>query len=369
MYTSDQYLAHFQSVRELHVRIDVLNSQDVVVDRIETDAIDGSIDIDGQSPVRRTCDLRLLLTSKLLPSPSSPIWLNKRFRVWIGIRSLRTGEIQWFNMGIFVMSDPDIAMQIAEKSISLRGLDKMCLLNGDIAGQLRNRLQIPVGTPIHSAIRSVAELAGETKLIIETHPYSTPYTIEVEAGSTYWDVIEELTSLYMNWQAHYDVNGFFCFNQTRVKATDAIIWNWSDKDFRVNSSNHPKFSNVKNHFIVYGRVLDNGTQPKYEHELTNSNSTSPFTIEKIGRRLWVISEDSYFTQEQCLQRVNYEMFLKTNLAEEINISALPVYFFDSNKLVEFNSPEDNIIGKYALNHISFPLKFDGTMSFSAFKVY
>ncbi len=81
------------------------------------------------------------------------------------------------------------------------------------------------------------------------------------------------------------------------------------------------------------------------------------------------TETNYFTNEQCQQRVNYEERMRTNLNERINVTCLPIYMIDVNNLVRFNSIEDNVVGVYCVDEITLPIKYDGNMQFSAYKVY
>lgn len=371
MWTQDQYNVLIQRTRELNIKIEVLNSLDVVVDRIEGIAIDGSIDITSESAIRRTCSLKMVLKSKLIPSPSSPIWLNKRFRVWIGIRSIFTDEIIWFNYGVYVISDPSIDIQISSKTISIKGYDKCCLLNDDISGQLMNKIIIESGTPISEAIKSTVMTQGlETRVLIDTSPYTTPYKIEKDAGDSVWNVIEELTNLYMSWESYYDVSGRFVFNEKKNKLNSPIIWNFEEKDFRLNGSQDIDFKNIRNNFTIYGKLLDDGTQMKASKTLTNVNSlNSDFTVEKIGQRNYFKNYDKLYTQQQCDDRLGYDIEQHTNFCEKININTIPIFFLDVNQLIYFNNLNDNLIGKYCITNISVPLRSDGNMGIQAYKIY
>lgn len=370
MWTQEQYNVLVQRVRELNIKIEILNSNDIIVDRIEGLAIDGNIDISSDSPIRRTCSLKMVLTTKLIPSPSSPIWLNKRFRLWVGIRSLITDEIIWFNYGIYTIADPSIDIEISSKTISIKGYDKNCLINGDISGNLMSKVIIESGTPIHEAIRAtVTTLGGESRVLIDTSPYTTPYKIEKDAGSTVWDIVDELTNLYMNFQSFYDTSGRFVFTQKRNKLNDPIIWDFSQTDFRLNGGVQINFNNIKNNYTIYGKLKDDGIQLKAEKTLTNTNSNSDFTVDKIGQRNFFLQNDKLFTQEQCDQQLNWEIKQHTNFCEKVNISCIPIYMLSVNDLVYFNNPEDNLVGKYCITNISVSLKPDSSMGLQGYRVY
>jgi hypothetical protein len=371
MWTQDQYNVLIQRTRELNIKIEVLNSNDNIVDKIEGIAIDGSIDITSESAIRRTCDLKMALKTKLIPSPSSPIWLNKRFRLWVGIRSVASGEIIWFNYGIYVISDPSIDIQVASKTISIKGYDKACLLNDDVSGQLMNKVIIESGTPISDAIKSTVITQGlETRVLIDTSSYTTPYQIEKDAGNTVWDIVEELTNLYMSWESFYDINGFFVFREKKNKLNSPIIWNFEDKDYTLNGSQNINFKNIRNNFNIYGKLLDDGTQIKSSKTLTDVNSpNSNFTVEKIGQRNYFKENDKLCTQQQADDWRDWEIEQHTNFQEKININSIPIYILDVNQNVYFNNIENNLVGKYCITNISVSLRPDGNMGLQAYRIY
>ena len=48
------------------------------------------------------------------------------------------GDIIWFPLGLYVMFNPSISHSIDGVSISMQLKDKMCLLNGDLGGQIHS---------------------------------------------------------------------------------------------------------------------------------------------------------------------------------------------------------------------------------------
>lgn len=370
MTTQQEYRVHFQKSQQKYAKIQILNSKDIIVDEIETEVIGGNNNLDAMSSIRRVCDLELKFKSNFIPSPSSQIWLNKRFRLWLGIKDILTDEIVWFNRGIYVISNPRIDIQIGNETISIKGYDKSCLLDGTITGELEEKRVIEEGAPIHELIKDTAILGGETKLLIDNHDYTVPYRIEKEAGSTIWELLDELRKLYMDWELYYDVNGYLRFNKIRNKLNDTVIHSFTDDELITAKTIEIDFENIKNNIIVYGKLLDNGIQVKSQKTITDINSpNSPFTIEKIGKRNLIINDTKYYTDEACTQRANYETWKHTNFNEKVSISCVPLLFLGVNRLVEFNAPEHNLYGKYLIENISLGLKHDDIMHFTAWKVY
>ena len=377
MVTQTEYDLMFQSVRELHVKMTVLDTNDNIVDRIEGFLIDGSITIDSSSSIRRTADnIKLYLKNNFIPAPDSPIWLNKKFKLEIGIRSIKDNQIYYFNLGTFSYDQPQINISLTERTITFKGLDKMAFHDGTYNG----KLDVPkticnVDAPISQAIRTTITVLGhETKYIIEDCVDDSgtirniPYKLEKDIGSTEWDIIKELANLYMWYQVYYDVDGFFRYEKYKYRLTDSIIWDFSDYDFRITSQTIDDFQNVKNVIKVYGGEQSSGAQPSAIAR--NDDPTNKYSTVNIGEIILPVSESKYYTVGQCTDRANYELFLHSNLNEKISINCLPIYLInDVNTLIKFNVPAHNLKGVYMIDKIGYPLKIDGTMTIDAHKIY
>lgn len=376
MYSQQEYNVHFQRTRTVYAKIEILNEYDVVIDEVNAYCVDGSINLEAENSIRRTCDLRLLLQKKYLLTQESPFWGNKRIRLYIGIKHNVTDEIIYFNLGIFVINSHNATLSNTGKEIVLKGSDKMCLLNGDVSGALLNITKISAGTPIHEAVRAtIATIGGEDKYIID-EAYdangvllTVPYDIEKDAGDSITSILDELNNFYMNFQYYYDEDGVFRFCKRPNRSTDAVIWDFEDYDFRISSDKSSNLNNIKNRIKVWGGIQEDASQPSSEKILTNeTNPNSAFTVEKWGERRFVVSEDTYSTEEMCSQRAEYELLMHTLFQEQISVSCLPIYMLDINKLVKFNSEEDGVIGNYLIKSLTIPLKPETEMSFQAYKM-
>lgn len=54
--------------------------------------------------------------------------------------------------------------------------------------------------------------------------------------------------------------------------------------------------------------------------------------------------------------------------ENINITAIPVYYLEPNTRIFVHDEESKINGEYLINTITIPLTYNGTMSISATKI-
>lgn len=124
-----------QHHREVFVRITLLSEKEMPLQTIEGKAINGSINIDGNSTVRRTCSLTLL--AKDIEINEFYWGLNNKFKLETGLKnsiSQKYPKIIWFKQGIYVINSFNCTKSTNSYTISIGGKDKMCLLNGEVSG-------------------------------------------------------------------------------------------------------------------------------------------------------------------------------------------------------------------------------------------
>ena len=123
--------------REIFGRIVALTFDEKPIEYIEGKVIDGSVNIDGTSAVRRTCNLTLVANDVNI---HEFYWGTKnKFKLEIGLRNSIDKDypdIIWFKQGIFVITQFNTSQDTGKWTIKLQGKDKMCLLNGDVSGNL-----------------------------------------------------------------------------------------------------------------------------------------------------------------------------------------------------------------------------------------
>ena len=152
-------------VKEEFIRITVLDWKQRPLKSIEGIAINGNVNLDGSSSVRRTATLTLFAEEQNndLSDINHLFAINKKCKLQIGIKNTispyiyqeynieksrivpktmdyvkQYGEIIWFPLGIFVMFNPSISHSLSGVNISMQLKDKMCLLNGDLGGQIHS---------------------------------------------------------------------------------------------------------------------------------------------------------------------------------------------------------------------------------------
>jgi hypothetical protein len=406
--------------RQIFVKIEILNQNDKVIDEVSGSAIGGNYNIDSTSAIRRTCSITFNLENGYLPSENSIFWINKRFRLYIGLKEMRTNSIYWFNKGTYAIKDPSVSIAINENTISINGLDKMALYNGDIGGQLETAFIADVVDEngekvevyVEDAIEALMRDGGETNLLITKTNLVLPYKIEGAIGDTRYDIINKFNELFYNYQTYYNLDGCFVFSekpayQSNGEAINEIAMDFS-KDYRnpyisnipynllISINRDIAYSNVKNKIVVYGGVHDDGYQPKYEIVISEANSTSPYTVEQLNEkysdgtpmyRTIVVQDDIYvdngvaesetddmetvhaYSINLCKERAIQEVYLHQQATDTIQIVCVPIYSLDVNTVIRVDDDKSGASGEYVITNISCGLGAGDTMSITANKLW
>lgn len=138
MYYSLNFLDNLftQTNRTIYAKIISLNldgrPQEEISGRVSQG---GSINVDGKSAVRRSCNLTLTTENQNI---TPFFWaMHSKFKVEIGLLNTvdkSQPEIIWFKAGEFLISSFSLNRGTDNLSISIQGKDKMSALNGEIAG-------------------------------------------------------------------------------------------------------------------------------------------------------------------------------------------------------------------------------------------
>ena len=123
--------------KEVYAKITVLNNNEHPLEQIEGKILDGSINVDGKSVIRRTCNLSMIADNVNL---NSFYWgLKNKFILEVGLKNEINKiypDIVWFKQGLFIITQFNTTQTTNKWEIKISGKDKMCLLNGDISGNL-----------------------------------------------------------------------------------------------------------------------------------------------------------------------------------------------------------------------------------------
>ena len=130
-------------LKEQYVKITLLDWYDNPLEDIQGIITGGSLNLNGDSSMRRTCNLSMYIHEKEyagITNVSNIISINKKIRLEIGLKNTTDKytdyDILWFPQGVYVIQNPSISHSTGGASVSMQLKDKMCLLNGECGGMI-----------------------------------------------------------------------------------------------------------------------------------------------------------------------------------------------------------------------------------------
>ena len=124
-----------------YIKIIVLDWYERPVQEIQGITTGGSINLDGKSAMRRTCNLSMFVANENLSNITNInnlFSLNKKVFLEIGIKNTTNQYLEypiiWMPLGTYVIINPSLSHSATGVTLSLQLKDKMCLLNGECGG-------------------------------------------------------------------------------------------------------------------------------------------------------------------------------------------------------------------------------------------
>ena len=156
-----------QTEREVFARITVLNQKEEPLELIEGKATGGSINVDGKSAIRRSCSLNIVAEDVFI---NEFYWgLKNKFKLEVGLKNHvndKYEDIIWFPQGIFLITNFDTNFTSKKCDISIKGKDKMCLLNGEFGGHLPHNTEFGIEKYLDVKTDTIIETPIPIKTII-----------------------------------------------------------------------------------------------------------------------------------------------------------------------------------------------------------
>lgn len=358
-----------QPVQEYYCRINLLDKDFKTIDELSGEIISGSLTIDANSDIRRTCDMTFYIKDEsYLIGDNTKIWIDKFVKIHIGILHQKSGTIRWYQLGIFIFNDNNIVFDSTNRTLSINCSDMMSKLTGMRNGQLPSlTTQIPYDSNIrNSMISTITQLGWVKKYIIEDVEKLVPYDLKFSTGQTVYDIISKLRDLYPAWQTYFDIDGTFIFSQiptgtNEITYVDGSLLN----DLIISENLNNSFNDIKNVTRVYGK---DSVFAEYK-EISPDN---PFSTVNIGEEIVQVFADGDYakitTNELALERAKYETWKTTYLKDERSIGMLYIPFLDVNQKISYESNITNNVEIDITKRISVSF-LTGTMTVDTVKFY
>ena len=281
---AEDYNVLKQQYIKKYIRLELLDFQYNIVDELSGNMTKCSINVDSNSDLRRSCDLGFVVTTSTFDiKAGSKIFLDKMVRPYVGYENMRTGEIQWYNQGIYLVNNPQWSYNASTNEISMQALDLMSKLTGLRNGNLEGiPTKIAKDENVREAIIKTIELGGFTKYICEECKTKdgtivpVPYDIEIDVGGTIYDILTELRDIMPNYQIYFDINGVFHYEPIPLAYDDPVL---IDDDLfnnvLISENINTDFESVKNYVEVLGHTWDVDYYSPSESTTVSGNMITP----------------------------------------------------------------------------------------------
>lgn len=367
IYTLDYENALKSNTYKMFVKIELLDHFEKTISELSKELSienNGSISINYGQGVRRTCSLTFRdLDKKLLPNDNSLIWINQKFKIYIGIK---TGEhIYWWSQGVFVIKE----YSINDYKLNIEGIDKFGFFTADLNQHcLQGTYKIPYGTNYKSVITSTLGIdmgngvpldAIDPIIDISMVNDVLPYDISKDTNNYLGDVLIELATS-LNADIYYDTHGQLIVTASKSDTypLEAPCW-----FFNTNNSNISKLSikydlgNVINVCKVYGTDVDGLI---HSYIAKNNNPYSPTRISLIGEKFDKSEEsDMCYDDKHCHDYAWYKLNQSSAVSMSASFSCPIIPHLDVNKIVSVTDYKNNWYQEHCLiTSLTIPLSLN-----------
>lgn len=447
-----------QSVKEIYVRLELLNRNKKILTNIEGDLISDSITVDAESDIRRTYSCELKYTKSNWNNVTKYKLFIYYIVPWIGIKHIRSQEILWYKLGTFMFDNRSFNYNESSSSLSIQCLDLMSSLNGTLGGELKDqKIKIEVENNIRDVIIGILKECDITEYNICEIKNLLPYDKEF-SSTTYYAIIKELLDLYAGYEMYFDIDGIFTIDKIPTCQYDEnIIDDTIIEPLLISQSGSFSYEGIYNHIKVYGMNIETDrytedckylnniynatieTMTTYENfetysiklpqsnlsnvklninnigaknivkddgvlldsndlsaeiysfryrktsddflllgqyqvigEAWDENPNSPFNMTNLGYELYhECSGGDYekiYTNELANQRARYEIWLSTNLQNNLTLEMMFIPWLDVNTKISYTDKETNITDSYIVKRINGSF-INATMTIEIIKFY
>lgn len=331
------------------IRLCILDHFENAIYSITADAsmAEGSVTINYQQGVRRTCTLKIRDTNHTyLPTEDSPFWIGRKFKVYIGLAN--QSDAYWFSQGVFYCQDPSVS----NDTISMNGVDKFGAFTEALKMNIiQGSYKIATNANTYYAILDLLSLnMGNGMVIDPIEPYvdnefykeKIPYDIAVDEGQYLGDVLAEIAT-GLAADVYYDVEGHLVLSRNKSEDYNHYpqIWRFEDGDSEWSGTSMKiDYVDVVNSVTVYGT---NGEGQVFRYTASNDYASSPIRVSLIGTKACApIESSSCYDRVHCMQYAAYELRRKALASMSIDCTCSTLPHLDVDKLVIMNHSPFNL---------------------------
>ncbi len=199
--TKEDYELISQPICKEYVKIEIYDNSDRLVDILNGVVTGGQSTINCESKVRRTYSCPIVPTDKqsINIAENSLLWIDKKIKIYIGLKTERMKEPRWYSQGKYVLTDASISYNATDNTLQINCSDLMIQLDGTVNGEFNGALNISI--PAYEIVFSTSwTSSGES--------FDTAYNSHHNASSVFMkaDVKNAVLSYYNAFLANNSVD-------------------------------------------------------------------------------------------------------------------------------------------------------------------
>lgn len=300
------------------IRLELLSDNEYVVGDITKDvslSAQGQITINYEQITRRSCSLTLIdVDSKYIPHKNSPFWVNRKFKLWVGLVVHKTDlvdgkftqieDIYWWSQGVYytvsaTSQSNTLEIEAVDKGAALDGTLKLNMndyeyvieRNNNLAETIKQILALDVGAPqkttMNGLVYSGSKPVDCIQPIIGVQYFNQGVysQIVVDANNYIGEIFTKLAELYAA-DCYYDTEGHFMF----VPYIESVgyqytptQWEFNDLSAFFEEANYNYTYEGENTVMYYTNTTEAGV-PNVSWTAYNTNPLSPLNIATGIRR-------------------------------------------------------------------------------------
>lgn len=372
------------------LKLEWLNPDDTISHDITTSLYNtnGTLNITNQNGCRRTFNLQIHNEDGKFDVDVNKIWLGQKVKLYLG---LYIDDTPYFiQQGVFYITNPTDIINPSTKCIQINCIDKWGALDGTVLGTLDGKYKVPVGADIFIATKKLLmtdrgngypldnimpniSTYFKTKMTRRSDGelisvLQTPFTADIDRGQTYADVLIQFNTMLAGC-IYYDTIGRLNIEPNEDDLLDfnkEIVYNFDQNNCEIlGKSRDYQFNEVYNDILCVGATIN---AYMASGRATNTNIQSDLCVQRIGKKTKVFEDTNYYCDELCQDWANYLLRRNTILQSSLNITTIPMYHLDVNKLITITNEKNHLEQeKFLINSLSIPLGV-GQMSMSVISV-
>lgn len=375
------------------LRLEILSDDESTIGEITKDlslTAAGQITINYEQITRRSCSLSLInVENKYIPTKNSPFWLNRKFKLWLGL--VVGKDTYWWSEGVFYTVSANangrvLNIEAVDKGGALDGTLKLNMTevqyqfghNVPITEIIKQSLSLDVGNP-YGATSSPIGYGGNRPVDckpplvgIEYYGFKTVSDISIDANAYISELFVQMGELYAA-DCYYNTDGYLMFvphiDSTGYKYAPTQ-WAFTDLSNTFEDVNYEYNFEGENVVTVYTNTSESGVR-NVAWTAYNTNPLSPINVSTGIRRAEHIEIPYYYNAEldqeeqerqqikDCRSAANHYLLASSMVGMTLTFNTPIIPHMDVNKTIQITDQYADIEdGIYVVQSLTIPLSGD-----------